>query len=78
METFLVAHEPRLRLALFLGILVVMASWEALRPFRVPTQSRLRRWAHNLGLVAVRLVFPFAAVGLATRASAHGWGLLNL
>lgn len=83
METFLVAYEPRLRLAFFLGILVVMASWEALRPFRVPTQSRLRRWAHNLGLVgvgsvAVRLVFPFAAVGLATRASEHGWGLLNL
>lgn len=83
MDAFLRAHEPQVRLGIFIGLMLTMAAWEAARPLRVMTQSRLRRWAHNLGLVlvgsvVVRLIFPFAAVGLATLAAERGWGLLNL
>ena len=81
--TFIQTHEPGLRLAFFLSLLVAMATWEWLRPRRALTQSRARRWFHNLGLVTlntvlVRLTFPLAAVGLARLAAERGWGLLNL
>lgn len=76
------SHEQALRLGFFLGVLAVMAVWEMLAPKRVLTVSKAVRWANNLGLVflnsfIVRLVFPAAAVGMASFASAHGWGIFN-
>jgi sterol desaturase/sphingolipid hydroxylase (fatty acid hydroxylase superfamily)/rhodanese-related sulfurtransferase len=70
-------------MAAFVGVLVLMAAWEAAAPRRVRAHPRLLRWSGNLGVVAidtllVRLVFPVVAVGLALRAEEEGWGLLNV
>ncbi len=78
-----IAAEPIIRLGCFLGILSAMALWEALAPRRHQAVGRSRRWPNNLGLVvldtlAVRLLFPLAAVGMAFLAQSKGWGLFNL
>ena len=54
-------HEPLIRLTFFLGVLVLMAIWEAVAPRRVLAVKRPWRWASNLTLVAVNsLVVRFA------------------
>jgi len=75
--------EPVIRLSFFLGIFAVVALWEAAAPRRQRSLSRWQRWPSNLGIVAlntvvVRLLFPVAAVAMAFKASASGWGLFNL
>lgn len=75
-------HEQPIRLSFFLGVLAIMALWEVLAPKRALTVSKLLRWSNNLGLVffntiLLRLIFPAAAVGMATFASEQGWGLFN-
>ena len=80
-ETIL-ANEPMLRLAVFLGVLVAMAGWELAAPRRRQDIPRVLRWTNNLALVVVdtiilRLTFPILAVGLALMAEAGGWGLFN-
>ncbi|MEO1033994.1 MAG: sterol desaturase family protein [Pseudomonadota bacterium] len=80
---FLATHENTVRLAVFAGVLLLMALLEALFPRRARVQSRVRRWASNLGLIAIdtlalRLVLPIVAVGMAAFAAERGWGLLNL
>jgi sterol desaturase/sphingolipid hydroxylase (fatty acid hydroxylase superfamily) len=82
MNDFILNHEPGIRLACFLGIFAVMAVWELLAPRRALSQSKRQRWLNNLGLVVfntalLRLVFPLAAVGMATTAELNGWGLFN-
>ena len=79
---FALANEPAIRLAAFFGIFALMASWEAAAPRRARLHTRAVRWTANLGLVVLnsvllRLVFPLAAVGFASFATARGWGLLN-
>lgn len=74
--------EPIVRLAAFLGVFAVMASWEALAPRRARLHARLARWPRNLGIMVintlvVRLLFPTAAVGFALLARERGWGLFN-
>ncbi len=71
-----------MRLGAFLGVLVVMALWEGAVPRRIRSVSRTIRWPGNLGIVvlntlAMRLLFPVAAAGLALVAAARGWGLFN-
>lgn len=81
MHDLLLAHEPGIRLGVFATLLLAMALWEliaARRPQRVP---RGRRWPANLMIVAldtlaVRLVFPLAAVGVALAIEPRGWGLV--
>ncbi|WP_054006482.1 sterol desaturase family protein [Cypionkella psychrotolerans] len=80
-ETIL-ANEPMLRLAVFLGVLVAMAGWELAAPRRRQEIPRVIRWTNNLALVVVdtvilRLTFPILAVGLALMAEERGWGLFN-
>jgi sterol desaturase/sphingolipid hydroxylase (fatty acid hydroxylase superfamily) len=80
-ETIL-ANEPILRLAVFLGVLVVMAGWELAAPRRRQDTPRVIRWTNNFALVVVdtiilRLTFPILAVGLALMAGDRGWGLFN-
>ncbi|TAM95864.1 MAG: sterol desaturase family protein [Rhodanobacteraceae bacterium] len=80
MTTFLLTHEPAIRLGAFVGIFAVMALWEALAPKRVQAIGRWQRWPANIGMVVldsvlVRLILPTAAVGVALFADAHGWGL---
>lgn len=82
MSDFILAHEPQIRLAAFLGIFALMALGEVLAPRRSPRLTRARRWPHNIGIVILnsviaRLVFPTATVGVAAAAAAHGWGLFN-
>jgi sterol desaturase/sphingolipid hydroxylase (fatty acid hydroxylase superfamily) len=80
-ETIL-AIEPNLRLAVFLGVLAAMALWEIAAPRRRRDIPRVIRWTNNLALVVVdtailRLTFPILAVGLAVMAEERGWGLFN-
>lgn len=83
MNNTLLSHEPTIRIAFFLGVLVAMAAWEAACPRRRREIPRLVRWTNNLGIVVantvlLRLVFPIVAVGLALMAEARGWGLFNV
>src|SRR5262249_38293882 len=77
-----VNHEAAVRLGIFAGVLTLMAVWEVLAPRRRLTAAEPLRWLSNLGLVAlntvaVRLLLPLGAVGVALIAQERGWGLLN-
>ncbi len=59
-----------------------MALWEWFAPRRRLTAGRRLRWPGNLGIwvadiVAVRLLVPTAAVGVALIAGEKGWGLFE-
>jgi sterol desaturase/sphingolipid hydroxylase (fatty acid hydroxylase superfamily) len=78
-----IAAEPLIRLGCFLGVLAVMALWEAPAPRRPQPIRRLLRWPNNLGLaevnmLVVRLMFPLAGVGVAVVAQTKGWGAFNI
>ncbi len=82
MTETIVSHEPTIRLAVFIGVLAVMALWEVAAPRRRIEIPRLVRWSNNLALViidtiVVRLAFPVAAVGLAVIMEDRGWGLFQ-
>lgn len=82
MTTLLAADEAVIRLAAFAGMLAAMALWEAMAPKR-PALARRRRWPGNLGIavlstLAVRVIFPLAAVDAALLAEARGFGLWRL
>jgi sterol desaturase/sphingolipid hydroxylase (fatty acid hydroxylase superfamily) len=75
--------ELTIRLGAFAGVFLAMALWEVLAPRRPWAVGRTPRWPGNLGIVvvdvlAVRLLIPVAAVGVALLASGRGFGLLNL
>lgn len=77
------ANEPTIRLAAFVGVLAIMVVWEVLAPRRSFAVARAQRWPGNLGIVLIdtvllRLVFPTAAVGFAMLGEARGWGLVGL
>ena len=81
-ETWVMAHEPLIRMGFFFGVFALVALWELASPRRVLKLSRRQRWTANLGIVLlntviVRLVFPAAAVGMAALGVEKGWGLLN-
>ena len=75
--------EPTIRLGFFLGVFVLVALWELVRPRRRLTQPRWLRWYANLGVVALNtalvwVLVPLAPVALAVIAGNRGWGILNL
>ncbi|MGQ0566533.1 MAG: sterol desaturase family protein [Gemmobacter sp.] len=78
-------HELALRLAVFLGLFALFASWERLAPRRAPTRPRRARWTTNWGLVILdsltlrllAILMPLLAVGAAVDAGRMGWGLFN-
>ena len=78
--------EAILRLSVFLGLFIILASAEALAPRRTRRLPRRRRWVTNWGLTllntaALRLLaiaLPLLAVGAAVDAQAGGWGLFNV
>ncbi len=83
MTDFILAHEPTLRLSVFIGILAAIALWEVLAPRRSNRFSRWQRWPSNFGIVVVntvlvRLIFPTAAVSLAVIAEERSWGIFNI
>ena len=76
------AHEPVIRIGVFIGVFALMALWELLAPRRALTVAKSVRWTNNLALVALntialRVAFPVAATGLALHATDQGWGLLQ-
>ncbi len=75
--------ETLLRLSAFFGVLICMALLELLIPKRPLTAPKPARWFANLGIVALntlalRLLLPVTAIGAASFANMHGWGLLNI
>ncbi len=65
-----------------MSVLSLMAIWETLATRRPQAIKRRVRWPSNLAIVildtlAVRLLFPLAAVGAAIFAAEQEWGLLN-
>jgi sterol desaturase/sphingolipid hydroxylase (fatty acid hydroxylase superfamily)/rhodanese-related sulfurtransferase len=75
------AHEPDIRLLVFLGVFALIAGLEALFPRRPRAVSRWLRWPNNLAVTAlntilVRILFPTAAVGVALLGEPQGWGLI--
>lgn len=82
MSETILANEPTIRLAAFLGVLAAMALWEVVAPRRRREIPRVVRWTNNFALVVLdtvilRLSFPILAVSLAVTAEDRGWGLLN-
>jgi sterol desaturase/sphingolipid hydroxylase (fatty acid hydroxylase superfamily) len=82
MNNSILAYEWAIRFAFFFGILVLMAIWEVLAPRRPLKTSKSVRWYSNLGLVfidtlAVRLLLPTQAVGMALLVEDRGWGILT-
>jgi sterol desaturase/sphingolipid hydroxylase (fatty acid hydroxylase superfamily) len=83
MDAWLLAHEPLVRGATFLSLLISVAAAETVsprRPWRVP---RGYRWRHNLALVVLdtlvlRLLFPVLSVEFALQVNREGWGVLNM
>lgn len=78
----ILAFEGALRFSFFIGILAVVALWEFLAPRRILITAKARRWYNNLSLVfldtlALRILVPMQAVGIAEIAQHRGWGLLN-
>jgi sterol desaturase/sphingolipid hydroxylase (fatty acid hydroxylase superfamily) len=79
------SFEVLIRLAVFLGLLVLIALVEALLPKRARVRPRAKRWFTNLtmagldalALRAVAVLLPFLAVGAAVDAWSQGMGLFN-
>ncbi|WP_445366660.1 sterol desaturase family protein [Methylomonas sp. BW4-1] len=74
--------EAMLRFGVFIGILVLMASWELLNPTRYLSIPRRQRWSINLGLAALNAGVMRISIGAAAWLAAN-WavdqqlGLLN-
>ncbi len=82
LQTFFLGHEAAIRLAFFVGVFAIMSLWEVAAPKRALALPRARRWPGNVGLtvldaLALRIVFPGAAVGMAVLAEERDWGLLR-
>lgn len=75
--------ERWIRLAFFVGLFLLFALWEWYTPRRRLTVRRWVRWLSNLALVAlntvaVPLISPIVAMGMAVIAAERGWGLFNV
>lgn len=82
LEHWLLAHEPQIRLSAFALLFVLIAGWEGWAPCRQLALNRLLRWGNHLALVVfnsllLRLLFPAAAVGMASWAQQQQLGLFN-
>jgi sterol desaturase/sphingolipid hydroxylase (fatty acid hydroxylase superfamily) len=78
----IISYQLAVRLGVFTAVFALMAAWEFLAPRRRLTTGQPVRRLSNLGLLlldvlAMRLVLPMGAVGVAVVGEDHGWGLLN-
>lgn len=81
METW-VGHEAAVRYYALIASLGLVAVWEALVPGRRPLPAVAGRWSINLGLtlllsVAVAVVYPVLAVGVALAAERSSTGVFH-
>lgn len=85
MEVWVLAHEPAVRLGVFLALFTLLGTLEALAPRRSLATSKARRWGRNLTLTVLNTVaarglaalVPVAAVATAVLAEERGFGLLQ-
>lgn len=82
-------NETYIRLGIFIGLFLLLATIEAIIPRRVRSQSRQSRWVTNWALIVidsvvlramayiVPVVLPLLAVGAAYDAQRLNWGLFN-
>ena len=92
MESWIVDHEPLIRLGCFIGIFLLMASLEMLFPrkrnFLKPSSAhsdesiRGMRWLNNLSLafiasILTRILLPLSLVAFSIYCLESGWGLFN-
>ena len=79
--------EPAIRLTVFLAIFASMAMLELVAPRLEREEMRgalkSKRWVTNLAMVvlssvALRIIFPLAAMGTATWIAGKGWGVLPM
>ncbi len=81
MDSFLIDHEPGIRMGVFFGLLGLMAIAEAIFPARARLLSRKERWPSAVALILLnalilRGVFPALAVGFAAISQDLGWGVI--
>ena len=79
----MIESEQVIRLSCFATVMMAMALLEMLIPRRVLLLSRWKRWTSNLSItlintLAVRIIFPTAAVGVALYAQVNSLGILNV
>jgi sterol desaturase/sphingolipid hydroxylase (fatty acid hydroxylase superfamily) len=86
MDSLIGQNDGLVRLAVFIGVFLLMALIELAAPKRALIAPKGRRWLTNLGIsitatVLLRLMamlaVPLAAIAAAAYAEAHGIGLLN-
>ena len=82
MNMFIIDNDLFIRLGCFLAVFAAMSIWEMAAPRRHLKSPKRLRWFHNLSLtalnsIAVKLVFPAAAVGTAFVGELNAWGLFN-
>lgn len=70
------------RLGIFIVLLGIFGVWELRDPRRVRTMRKSIRWFSNLALasinaIALPLLMPIVALGMAELAQQRGWGLFN-
>lgn len=75
--------EAEIRLAVALGVFLVMISWEYYSPRRTLDISRQHRWPVNIGLAILNIVLVRMTIGgiaylSAVNALEKGWGVLHL
>ncbi len=80
---FLIENEQTIRLSAFLGLLVVFACAEFIAPLAKRQVSRPYQWFTNISIViidtlAMRIVVPMLAVGVALYAEEQNIGLFNM
>jgi sterol desaturase/sphingolipid hydroxylase (fatty acid hydroxylase superfamily) len=80
---WLMAHEPLIRIGVFLIVFSILLAWEMLLPRRALSVSKSYRWINNLSLILLntlllRLLFPATLVGVALVGQERGWGVMNL
>lgn len=78
-----VQTEIIVRVASYAAVFFALASWEFVAPLRALMVGRGPRWPGNLGILlidalAVRLIIPTAAVGMAIWTAERGWGVMNV
>jgi sterol desaturase/sphingolipid hydroxylase (fatty acid hydroxylase superfamily) len=78
----MIDSEMFLRFGVFALVLALLGLAESLFPRRRHTADKPRRWLNHLALVflntlAVRVLLPLGAIGMAASAQENGWGLFN-